>query len=501
MAPSRERGAIVGPTGQPNMAPNTILVLGLLSAYAAGLGIVLFAVAGDMAARRRWRQLAGLEILESGLSESSAKLGLEFKRYRGRKRLGLSGQVAGSRVTVDFLWREEGAWSTTVTLVPHPPLPHDVRFHSRWAPADADTPPTAHSDFATGDATFDKLIEVSGRAMTLRALLGSGARRALAAAARRGSIRLQDGSFEQRVVEPTWSTDQLKAHLSETLAAASVLRETDDVVAAVADNARLDPEPGVRARCLATLISECPTDPRTAATLDAALSDASDMARVVAAIALGERAAPVLGEIASREDGDEESVARAVAALGQRLSTDRVLAILDAAMSRGRRAVVFAAIGSLSRGDDAAALDRLGALRRDADEAYAAAAVRALGQTRSASQEAPLLDALDSDSEAVRRAAVQGLARVGGLATRARLRALISDGRADRDVVRLAREALAAILGRLPDAAPGQVSFADSEVGHVSLVENDEQGRVSLCSEAEGDSRLRRPRPTPKAPQ
>jgi hypothetical protein len=478
------------------MDPNTILVVALLGAYAVGLGIALLATAADMTERRRRRRLAGSEALELGLSESSRRLGLHLKRYRGGKRLGLSGRMEGSHVAVEFLWREEGAWATTVTLVPHPHLPYDVWFHSRWAPGAVDGPSVALPDLDTGDAAFDKLIEVGGRAMTLRALLSNGARRALVACARRGSLRLRAGSFEQRFVEPTWSTDRLKVHLSETLAAAQVLRENRDVVAAVADNAQLDPEPGVRARCLTTLLSEHPAHARTAATLEAALSDESDIVRVVAAIALGERGVPVLVEIATKEDGDEQAAARAIATLGRRLPTERVLAILASAMPRERRAVALAAIGALARVGDPSALDRLDALLRDADEACAVAAARALGQTRSPSQEAPLLDALDSESLAVRRAAVRALAEVGGLAALARLLALAADGRSDRDLVRIAHETLAAVQGRLPDAAPGQVSLADSDIGHVSLVESDEHGRVSLCCDAEGESSPRRPRPT-----
>ncbi len=468
-------------------------------ATVAYLGVYLLIFAVDRAERRRWRRLAGSESLERGLSESSRRLGLDLKRYRGGKRLGLSGKLAGSQVTVEFLWRDEGAWATTVTLVPHPPLPDDVWLRSRWTPADVDGSAAGHSGLDTGDPAFDRLIEVGGRAMTLRALMSHGARRALAACARRGMLRLRDGSLEQRVVELTWNTDRLKAHLEETLAAAHVLQEIRDAVAAVAESAEQDPEPGVRARCLTTLLSEHPAHPRTAATLEAALSDENDVVRVVAAIALGERGVPILVEIATREDGDEEPAGRAIATLGPRLPTERVLAILDSAVPRGRRTVALAAIGALARPGDPRALDRLRALLRDADEEYAAAAARALGQTRSPAQEAPLLEALESESPAVRQAVMRALAGVGGLASLARLRALTADGRSGPDLLRVARETLVAVQGRLPHAVAGQVSLAESDVGHVSLVERDEHGHVSLCPDAEGKSHSadRGPRPIP----
>lgn len=475
------------------------LVVEFITTLVAYLGLYLLVFAVDRADRRRWRRLAGSESLERGLSESSRRLGLDLKRRSGGKRLGLSGKTEGSQVAVEFLWRNEGDWATTVTLVPEPPLSCDVWFHSRWTPAEVDGPPVAHSDFDTGDATFDRLIEAGGRAMTLRALLSHGARKALVACARRGTLRLQDGSLEQRVVELSWNTNRLKALLDETLAAARALQEIRDAVAAVADNAEQDPEPGVRARCLTALLSEQPAHPRTATTLETALCDESDIVRVVAAIALGERGAPVLVEIATREDSDEESAARAIATLGRRLPTERVFAILDSSTLRGRRAVALAAIGALARVGDPCALDRLRALLCVADEGFAVAAARALGQTRSPSQEAPLLEALDSDSPAVRLAAVCALAGVGGVASLARLRALSADRRSEPDLVRSARKALAAVQERLPEAAAGQVSLADSDVGHVSLVENDEDGHVSLCpTNADGESLSDRgPRPSP----
>lgn len=478
------------------IVPRPDVVMEFTLAVVAYLGVGLLVMAADMAERRRWRRLAGSESLELGLSESSKRLGLDLKRYRGGKRLGLSGKIERSQVAVEFLWRDEGAWATTVRLIPRPLLPGDVRLHSRWAPTGADEPSVAHSDLDTGDAAFDKLIGVGGRAMTLRALLSNGARRALIACARRGRLRLQDGSLEQRVVELTWNTDRLKALLDETLAAARVLQEIRDAVAAVADNAEQDPDPGVRARCLTTLLSEQPTHPRTVAALEMALSDESEVVRVVAAIALGERGVPVLVEIATKECGDEGSAARAIATLGRRLPTERVLAILDSSILRGRWTVTLAAIGALARVDDQRALDRLQALLRDANEESAIAAARALGQTQSPALEAPLIEALDSESLAVRQAAIRALAWVGGPVSLARLRALAADKSLGRDLVRVAHETLAAIQARLPHAAAGQVSLADSEIGHVSLVERDEQGRVSLCPDTDGKSPHHRPGPT-----
>jgi hypothetical protein len=146
-----------------------------LVAAAAEVAFFLLVLAADSTQRRRQRRLAGAETLEFGLAESSKRLGLGLKRYRGGKRLRLSGRIAGSRVAIEFLWRDEGAWATTVTLVPHPPLAHDIWFQSRWTASDLDEPSVAHSDLDTGDTVFDKLIEVGGRALTLRALLNGGA--------------------------------------------------------------------------------------------------------------------------------------------------------------------------------------------------------------------------------------------------------------------------------------------------------------------------------------
>jgi hypothetical protein len=51
------------------------------------------------------------------------------------------------------------------------------------------------------------------------------------------------------------------------------------------------------------------------------------------------------------------------------------------------------------------------------------------------------------------------------------------------------RQAIAEIQARLGGAAPGQLSLAGGEAGQLSMVEDDETGRLSLSDEARPDER------------
>jgi HEAT repeat protein len=249
----------------------------------------------------------------------------------------------------------------------------------------------------------------------------------------------------------------------------------------------------VRARCLDVLVREYPDLRVTRRALRTALGDSTLEVRVQAAKALGDEGEPTLRAIASAEDGPDDIQARAIRALGERLSPELGESILHGALRRRRLPIAEACLEALGRhrkDDIVGPLAKVLAIERGA---LAAAAARALGTTGRPGAEAPLIDALGRLEGSAKLEAAVALGRVASAAAVAPLRRL---ERASRDAAlrRAAREAIAQIQERLSGASPGQLSLADREVGQLSLTE-DEAGRVSLSEEdgsaAEGDDHTR----------
>jgi HEAT repeat protein len=435
----------------------------------------------------------GTQLARVQAAFTTAARQMNLKSSAERRWLGarLEGYVDRAHVMVQCTMRVGEPWLTTITVRPRPQLPHDVWFRSFWrtgtsladAPADLVEPVTD-----TGDPAFDRLIAVGGHVPAARALLSAPARRAILTLVHGAAVRLGDGEFVREAFEQITSAIRLTAWVRDTLAALKDLRCATDVAGALAEAAHSDPEPGVRARCLATLIAEEPDRPRTSALLDSALADPSDAVRVAAARALGERGLPVLREIATRSDSEEEPAARAVSLLARRLSSAEALAILDSSINAGRHTVALAVIELLGRLADDCACERLCALLHVNEESLAVAAANALGFVHSSAAEEALLQALESRLPQIRHAAVLSLGRVGRVASLAPLRAMADDDTGAAELAAVARQAVAAIEARLPGASRGQVSLAEGEAGHVSLASDALAGRVSISSERSGAS-------------
>jgi len=459
----------------PEIAAIITLVL-----YAPALLLLALWGQRDLAQKRRSLEI---DSLLPAFKTAARRLGFRTARDRRLRGARIEGTIGSSRITAECAARGLGPWLTTISVQPQPPLPEDVWLQSHWrgntSLVDNDAA-SSEPGLDTGDASFDALVAVGGRTATARVLLVEPARRLISALARKGVVRLRDGTFVHETVERVWDAGQLIALVHEVLAAQAAMPRVTDVLTSLADAARTDPVAGVRARCLATLLLEQPDQSRITAALDLALSDESDAVRVVAATALGERGIPVLREIAKREDGEEEPAARAIGLLARRLGSSEIMTILDSALRAGRRTVAFSAIESLGRGDDASACARLEALLRGDDEALAAAAANALSFTHAATAEQALVRALESPSPDVRHAAVRALGRIGRLASIAQLNTLLHGKALDPELTSAVQQAIAAIQARIPGASPGQVSLAEGEAGHVSLASDDRAGQVSL---------------------
>jgi HEAT repeat protein len=339
-------------------------------------------------------------------------------------------------------------------------------------------------EIETGDEDFDADFYVTGPATAVRAVLDGDTRRLLSSLLVEVDLTMANGTLHGRV--PLLATTShpgppdalLPRALPLMLAAARRLVRPADLPAALARNAKADPQPGVRMHNLLTLLRDYPDGPATPAALRAACDDASDDVRVRAAMALGAEGQDTLLDVATCGYAEDGPMARSVVALGDRLSGPQLHTILSHAL-RTRRLdsgrACLSALGRRAGPEDTAALARVLAVERGD---LAVAAAQALAETGDAAALEPLLSALTRDRPAVQAAAAESLGRVG--TARAILPLKDLESRSRDDVIRrAARQAVASIQARLPGASPGQLSLADADTGALSLAE-DETGRLSL---------------------
>jgi HEAT repeat protein len=287
----------------------------------------------------------------------------------------------------------------------------------------------------------------------------------------RGELR---GRVHDRSVDAT-----LSRTLPIVLAAAHRLRRPPDVAAALAHNARSDPEPRVRLENLIALAREYPENEVTKTALRAACDDANEEVRVRAATARGEEGRRTLLEIAKMEHAEDLPAARAIAALGDHLPAGDTRAILAHALRTRRIQTARACVGELGRRAEADAIPVMARVLAVEKGDLAVAAAQALAETGLPEAEAPLLAALVRDIGDVRVAAAEALGRVGSAAAVLPLKEIETRYPGDAASRRAARQAVAAIQSRLPGASPGQLSLAPADAGALSLAE-DETGRLSL---------------------
>lgn len=280
--------------------------------------------------------------------------------------------------------------------------------------------------------------------------------------------------------------ERLPEVLAAALELARRLAPPVDVARRIAENLRDEPEPGVRARSLVTLVREFPKHSATREALLAAREDPDAEVRLRAALALGDEGRDVLLALASGEGAEDATTARAVAALGARLDPAEARKLLGRALRTRRMATAQASMEILGhqRGPEAVAmLARVLAIEKGE---LAVAAAGALGTTHDPGAEAPLVRALDSPSGALRDAAARALGRTGTATAVPPLKA--AEARYS-DVARTARQAIAEIQARLTGAEPGQLSLAAAagDVGRLSLADADPAGRLTLAGTSTGE--------------
>jgi HEAT repeat protein len=369
------------------------------------------------------------------------------------------------------VWIEEPAGTLIVIEVPGPPGFLELRISSR--------PQPQPREIDTGDPLLDRQLHIAGPPRLVRALLDAETRQLLLRVADKGLLEIMGGQLRT-------DSDAMMAFdlLPLLLEIGRRFAQPLDAVQRLADNARKDPEAGVRLQNLLLLARELPEDPKTLEALRAGCSDASPLVRLRAAKELGAEGRGLVEEFAESTEEDALS-AEAVSFLGPGLPFERTRAILDQALRSRLLQTALACLEALGRSGDAADIEALVKVLADEEGELAAAAARALGTTGSPAAEPALILALQREQADLRVEAANALGRIGSTAAVLPLREAAERTAHDPDLRKATRQAIAEIQSRLPGASPGQLSLAGADVGNLSLAQTD-AGQLSLAVDPAG---------------
>lgn len=356
-------------------------------------------------------------------------------------------------------------------------------------------------DVKVGDPEFDAAVVLRGSEASIRALLNQETRRALRLMLS-GQLRFQaDAGTEVLSVVGQVKASGLQltvprdgrdlfadakhpglppTALRPVVDLAERLVRPEDLAQRIADNTVSEPIAAIRIGNLKVLASEFPDHPATRAALVAALDDPADEVRLEGARTQGDAGVRTLLKIALGPASQDAHAAEAIALSGDRFTSRHARWALRRAIPARRRLVVKACLERLVTVDDARTVSAVAAALWSEDDEVALAASRALAEARAPGFEEMLIAALEHRLNDVQLQAVAALGRIGSVVAVAPLVDWADRHALDRWVRGDARQAIARIQSRLPGASPGQLSLAGGEAGQVSLVEEDQRGRVSL---------------------
>lgn len=397
--------------------------------------------------------------------ETARACGLEVLETSSFPGLRLRGWAESSEVRIESSG-DKGRLTRIVVQVPGPPEIRDLRI----------CPEPLFKfgrEIEIGAAHFDSELFIDGPAKLVLALLDAETRRLLLEVKSKYGLEVISGEIQTVLSDD----DKVPAVLPLLLDVRERLAPPAEIPRRLAENARQDPEPGVRLQNLLVLIRELPGDPETVGALREACLDPAPEIRLRAARELGEEGRGVLLELAEYLLNDAVS-AEAISALEGTLPFERVNAILDRALSRRRGQTARACLEAIGRSGDPAAVPMLAKVLEREHGELAPMTAWALGATGDPAAEPPLIQVLQREDENLRIVAANALGRVGTAAAVLPLQEL-----ADRFLLgetrKASRQAIAEIQSRLQGASPGQLSIAEGEAGQLSLAD-DPAGRLSL---------------------
>ncbi|MGV8038868.1 MAG: hypothetical protein AB2L07_01895 [Thermoanaerobaculaceae bacterium] len=317
-----------------------------------------------------------------------------------------------------------------------------------------------------GDPEFDHDVALGGDPVLLVALLDA-ATRALVQGLVAGGGWVRDGTVVGRAPLGELGGASATALVSDTLGVAQRLRRPNDLVPRLVRNARLDPQPGVRALNLHVLATAFPAFPETTEALLVALADPEVEIRIEAARRLGPRGLAALRELATSPETPGHLAARAVSLLGDALPEPAAILLLRTARRAPPMQLVQALVEHLARRPSPAALAELRLLLAEAHAELATVVARTLALSGPAAE--PILQPALADPRAeVRLAAAASLAQVGSIDSVPLLRQAAEGSPLDRALARATGQAIAAIQARAGGSA-GQLALADTSGGALSL--------------------------------
>ncbi|HEY7215905.1 MAG TPA: HEAT repeat domain-containing protein [Thermoanaerobaculia bacterium] len=338
----------------------------------------------------------------------------------------------------------------------------------------------------TGDEDFDQAFFIHGPMPLVCGLLDAETRRLLLRVNAKCHLAIAGGEIQAEMFDV-----QVPFILPLLLELGRRFVQERDFVQCLLENARRDPAAGVRINQMLLLVREHARDPRTAAVLHAACSDASPRVRLWTAQTLGDEGRDVLRELAESTEDDDIS-AQALGIVGRELPFERTTAILEQALQGSRLQTACACLEVLGGSGTAEAVNVLAKVVVQEVSEVATVAAQALGMSASPAAETPLIQALYREWPDLRIAAAQALGRVGSARAVLPLQEAASVAQRfprDRDLFSTTRQAIAEIQSRLPGALPGQLSLAETEAGQLSIA-TDPDGQLSLAPEDSGQLSL-----------
>jgi HEAT repeat protein len=389
----------------------------------------------------------------------------------------LAGRAGALEVRIENA-RDRERRARVVVGVPGPPGFSDVRIRR-----ELQNPLPWVREIEIGDPPFDAAFYLGGPPAVICALLDVGTRRLLADVHEASRLEIVNGEIQAVMADV-----QIDLLLPLLLELGRWFAQSRDVALRLAENAQRDPDAGVRLQNLLLLVREFPGDPRAAETLLSARADPSPQIRLRAAMEMGAEGRDLLEGFAESTEDDSCS-AQAVRVVGRELGLDRLRAILSVALRRRRRQTAQACLEALGRVGGAPAVESLAKVLAIERDELAVTAAQALGETGNPAAEPPLIRALERDQADVRVAAATSLALVGSAAAVPPLKDAAERFSQDRDLRRVARQAIAGIQSRLQGASPGQLSLAGEEAGQLSLAQA-EAGQLSFAGDLTGQLSL-----------
>ena len=449
---------------------------------------VLLVAGGGLLAAGAWRKAVGSRarstwrdaFREAGVSLSAAReSGTRLVGTRGSLQVDIESDAAAVRISVIGL-------DSSVSCIPR------TQFDSGAG---------LETDLVLGDPRLDAAVVLRGHEAVLRALLDHDVRRAVrdvvsgqlgfpgeaGTETLSGHGRITGGAIQltfprdgrdlfARVRHPGLPPGALRAIVD----LAERLMTPADPARRIADGMRREPLASVRLANLSFLARTFTAHPATRSALLAALGDPADEVRLEAAKRLGNDGVRTLLKLAlGRASGDAHAT-EAIAVLREHFRSRHARWLLRRAIEARRVSVVAACLARLVAAGEESSVPGVAAALHSEDDAVARAASHALAQAEAPCFEDTLIAALEHRLPAVQAEAVTTLGRVGSVRAVAPLRDWESRHGLDRWFRADARRAIAQVQSRLSGASPGLLSMAGAEAGQVSLVKEDERGRVSL---------------------